>query len=49
MGKRTMPGVARKIRVVGDPVLHKLCRSVESFDDELGQLIDDMFVSMYAA
>ena len=44
-----MPGVARKIRVVGDPVLATVCRPVTSFDDELGQLIDDMFASMYVA
>jgi peptide deformylase len=42
-------GVARKIRVVGDPVLEAVCRPVEAFDDALGELIDDMFASMYVA
>jgi peptide deformylase len=44
-----MAGVARKIRVVGDPVLAAVCREVTSFDESLGQLIDDMFASMYVA
>jgi peptide deformylase len=42
-------GVARKIVVVGDPVLHAPCRPVTAFDDELSQLVDDMFASMYVA
>jgi peptide deformylase len=42
-------GVAHKIRVVGDPVLQAVCRPVSEFDDELGQLVDDMFASMYVA
>lgn len=45
----TTAGHARKIRVVGDPVLSTPCREVASFDDELGTLIDDMFASMYVA
>jgi peptide deformylase len=40
---------ARKIRVVGDPVLHTPTTLVTSFDAELAALIDDMFDSMYAA
>jgi peptide deformylase len=40
---------ARKIRVVGDPVLHQPCRQVSTFDDELARLIDDMFVSLALA
>ncbi len=44
-----MTGVVRKIRVVGDPVLEKVCRPVTEFDDELSALIDDMFASMYIA
>jgi peptide deformylase len=42
-------GVVRKIRVVGDPVLEAVCAPVDAFDDALGQLIDDMFASMYVA
>jgi peptide deformylase len=42
-------GSQRLIRVVGDPVLHTPCREVTSFDAELGELIDDMFVSMAIA
>ena len=33
----------------GDPVLEKRAADVTSFDDELKQLIEDMFESMYAA
>ncbi len=44
-----MAGTPRKIRVVGDPVLHAKTRPVEAFDDELATLIDDMFASMYVA
>jgi peptide deformylase len=39
----------RKIRVVGDPVLHGQCRAVTAFDSELAQLIDDMFASLAVA
>ncbi|MDH6112727.1 peptide deformylase [Kitasatospora sp. MAP12-15] len=42
-------GTARPITVVGNPVLHRECRTVTAFDAELASLIDDMFVSMYAA
>ncbi|WP_035845617.1 peptide deformylase [Kitasatospora azatica] len=42
-------GTARPITVVGNPVLHRECRTVTEFDGELAGLIDDMFVSMYAA
>jgi peptide deformylase len=35
--------------LVGTPVLHQPCRPVESFDDELAALAEDMFASMYAA
>jgi peptide deformylase len=44
-----MAGVARKIRVIGDPVLQTVCRQVTTFDETLGDLIDDMFASMYVA
>ena len=33
----------------GDPVLEKPCATITKFDDELRQLADDMFESMYAA
>jgi peptide deformylase len=42
-------GTARKIRVVGDPVLHGAAREVTSFDDSLATLIDDMFASLAVA
>ena len=44
-----MPGSPRKIRVVGDPVLHQQCRDVTAFDAELATLIDDMMASMAVA
>lgn len=37
------------IRYVGDPVLHRPCRPVTGFDEELAGLVRDMFASMYAA
>jgi len=33
----------------GDPVLEKPSATITKFDDELRQLVDDMFESMYAA
>lgn len=39
----------RKIRVVGDPVLHSPARSVASFDQELAELIEDMFATLTVA
>lgn len=42
-------GTARPITVVGNPVLHRECKTVTAFDADLAALIDDMFVSMYAA
>jgi len=44
-----MAGNVRPITLVGTPVLHRPCREVESFDDDLARLVDDMFASMYAA
>jgi peptide deformylase len=44
-----MSGTARKVVVVGDPVLHTPSREVTSFDTDLGALIDDMFATMYVA
>lgn len=40
---------ARPIVYYGDPVLHRRCADVTVFDDALGELIEDMFASMYAA
>lgn len=42
-------GQARQIRRVGDPVLRSACDPVRSFDAGLRRLVDDMFVTMYAA
>lgn len=42
-------GRVHAIVQVGDPVLATACRPVTSFDDELRQLVADMFASMYAA
>ncbi|MER7910907.1 peptide deformylase [Streptomyces sp. NPDC096068] len=42
-------GTARPITVVGNPVLHKECKDVTEFGDELAALIDDMFASQKAA
>jgi peptide deformylase len=37
------------IRIAGDPVLHTPTRAVETYDDALATLVDDMFETMYAA
>ncbi|MEU8913724.1 peptide deformylase [Streptomyces sp. Je 1-4] len=42
-------GTSRPITVVGNPVLHKECKDVTAFDDDLGRLIDDMFASQRTA
>ncbi|KPC66883.1 peptide deformylase [Streptomyces chattanoogensis] len=42
-------GTSRPITVVGNPVLHQECKDVTAFDDELAQLIDDMFASQRTA
>src|SRR6478736_9441486 len=42
-------GTSRPITVVGNPVLHKECKDVTAFDDELAALVDDMFASQRAA
>lgn len=39
----------RNIVKIGDPILSKKSRIVESFDDKLAQLIDDMKQTMYHA
>lgn len=42
-------GTSRPITVVGNPVLHKECKDVTVFDDELAKLVDDMFASQHTA
>lgn len=42
-------GTSRPITVVGNPVLHKECKDVTEFGDELAALIDDMFASQRMA
>jgi peptide deformylase len=42
-------GTARKITVVGDPVLATPCAPVTEFDADLAALIEDMVVSMHVA
>ena len=42
-------GRVHPIVQVGDPVLSSPCAVVEAFDDDLVQLIADMFASMYEA
>ena len=42
-------GVSRPITVVGNPVLHKECKDVTEFGDDLRQLVADMFASQRTA
>ncbi|MEU6979904.1 MULTISPECIES: peptide deformylase [unclassified Streptomyces] len=42
-------GTSRPITVFGNPVLHRECKDVTEFGDELAQLIDDMFASQKTA
>ncbi|MET7638379.1 peptide deformylase [Streptomyces sp. NPDC005438] len=42
-------GTVRPITVVGNPVLHRECKDVTEFDDDLARLVDDMFASQRAA
>ncbi|WP_256106284.1 peptide deformylase [Streptomyces sp. ODS05-4] len=42
-------GTSRPITVVGNPVLHKECKDVTDFGDELAALVDDMFASQRTA
>ncbi len=37
----------RTIVLDGDPILRKVCRPVEKFDDRLAQLLDDMAETMH--
>ncbi|ADD43540.1 peptide deformylase [Stackebrandtia nassauensis] len=45
----TESGTVHDIVYHGTEVLHRRCRTVTDFDDELARLVDDMFASMYAA
>lgn len=42
-------GKAHPIVHYGDPVLHRPCQKVTTFDDDLVTLVADMFASMYEA
>ncbi|MEU4162601.1 peptide deformylase [Actinoplanes sp. NPDC026670] len=42
-------GTPRPITRYGDPVLHRRCAEVTTFDDDLARLVADMFASMAAA
>ncbi|WP_129307485.1 peptide deformylase [Streptomyces sp. L2] len=42
-------GAVRRITEVGEEVLHRPCRDVTEFGPDLAALIDDMFLTMYAA
>ncbi|WP_405642074.1 peptide deformylase [Streptomyces uncialis] len=42
-------GTSRPITVVGNPVLHRECVDITTFDDELAGLVDDMFASQRTA
>ena len=41
--------MARRIRVVGDPVLARRCRPVTEFDAGLAALVDELFASLAVA
>jgi peptide deformylase len=42
-------GAVRRITEVGEEVLHRPCRDVTEFGPDLAALIDDMFLTLYAA
>ncbi|MEV6838086.1 peptide deformylase [Streptomyces sp. NPDC051133] len=42
-------GRVRRITEVGEEVLHKPCRDVTEFGPDLSALVDDLFLTMYAA
>ena len=46
---QTRAGTPRPITRYGNPVLHRRCADVTVFDEELRQLVADMFASMAAA
>lgn len=39
----------RTIRKEGDPILRKMCKPQETFDERLGSLVQDMIETMYEA
>ena len=39
----------RKIRVIGDPCLNKVCKPVVKMSQNMRDLIEDMFDTMYEA
>lgn len=39
----------REIRIMGDPVLTKVCKEVQEVTPRIEELIDDMFETMYEA
>ena len=39
----------RNIRTIGDEILRKKCRVVETIDEKITQLLDDMAETMYAS
>ncbi len=39
----------RKIVQVGDPILHKICKPVDKFDDRLATMLDDMAETLHYA
>ena len=38
----------REVRYLGDPVLREMCREVETIDDDIRALVDDLLETMYA-
>lgn len=38
----------REVRYLGDPVLREMCRDVETIDDDVRALVDDLLETMYA-
>jgi peptide deformylase len=42
-------GAVRRITEVGEEILHKPCRDVTEFGPDLAALVDDMFLTLYAA
>ena len=39
----------REVRYLGDPALREMCREVETIDDDVRALVDDLLETMYAA
>lgn len=52
MRNRPIPGssgLVREMSLLGDPLLHRACEDVTEFGPSLARLVEDMFVTMYAA